>query len=121
MARAIGKAEENAIKTKLIVDKWVGDVISTAGNIVTGLTITRALSFAIVTSYLGGAGFASLARSGAGLVRAGLTVTAVGAGSNALARGGGNLAGQAGLFEYGSIPDRLFSAKTLSRSKRQAL
>jgi hypothetical protein len=77
------------------VDQWVEDVISTGENVITGLTITRDLSFAIVGTYFGGAGFASLARSGVGLVRAGVTVAAIGTTATAAARGGANLAGQA--------------------------
>lgn len=95
MAETIANAEENAIAAKNIVDDWVEGTIETAGNVVRVLTITRDLSFSIVTSYFGGAGFLNLARSGAGLIRAGLTVTAASAGGNAVARGGTNLLGQA--------------------------
>lgn len=119
MAQAIGMAEENVLKARVVVDKWVGDVIATGENIVTGLTITRDLSFAIVTSYFGGAGFASLARSGAGLVKAGLTVTAVGAGSNALVRGGSNLAGQA--LTGAPIDIEEVKSETITGAKRGAV
>ncbi len=95
MANALATAEANATIAKDIVDKWVDNSIATAGNIVVGLSITRDLSFAIVTSFFGGAGFAALTKSGASLVKAGLIVTAAGAGGTGVARGGTNLAGQA--------------------------
>jgi hypothetical protein len=95
MAEAISSAEESAVKAKLIAKQWVGEVISTGENVVRGLEITRDLSFAISTSYFGGAGFMALRAGGMGVARAGLTVTALGTGGTAVARGGSNLAGQA--------------------------
>jgi hypothetical protein len=105
MAEALAAAEEGALKARLVANQWVEDVISTGENIVTGLTITRDLSFAIVGTYFGGAGFASLARSGVGLVRAGVTVAAIGTTATATARGGANLAGQAliGDVDYSQV------------------
>jgi hypothetical protein len=114
MAEAISSAEEGATKANLIAKQWVGDVISTGENIVTGLKITRDLSFAISTSYFGGAGFLAL-KGSMGAARAGLAVSGLGTAGTGVARGGSNLAGQA---LTGEVDFSEFGRETIAGGKQ---
>lgn len=91
MGRALSKAEESAAKALFEVKNWTNESINVAGKYALALSITRDLALSISTSYLSGAGFVGLVKSGASLLRAGAMIVGTATTANALVRGGANL------------------------------